>query len=86
MYETTKNRIIEWANFIVDNNSTIRGCAKHYGMAKSTIHFYLKNKLPRINASLYHKLREVLINNFEVKHIRGGQATKQKYLEEKLTS
>jgi len=81
--EILDSNIIAWANYIIDNNTTIRGCAKNYNKAKSTIHFYLKTRLPKIDIDLFEELREVLITNFQEKHIRGGEATRRKYLEEK---
>lgn len=83
MYNSIENNIVQWANYIIENKATIRGCAKYFDKAKSTIHFYLKTKLPKINMGLYLELREVLLNNFEEKHLRGGEATRKKYLEEK---
>ncbi|MBQ7880883.1 MAG: sporulation transcriptional regulator SpoIIID [Clostridia bacterium] len=74
---------MSYARYIVDNNSTIRATAKHFGMAKSTVHYDLKNRLRYYDGELYARVKEILENNFNEKHIRGGMATKQKYLNEK---
>lgn len=84
MYRDIYFRTKEFANYIVDNNSTIRQCAKIFNVSKSTVHSYLKYKLPIIDNVLYCNVKKVLETNFEEKHIRGGFATRQKYLQEKL--
>lgn len=80
MLEDFTQRVLDFAHFIVDNNSTIRTCAHHFGIAKSTVHFDLKYRLNTINPTLYQEVKKVLINNFNEKHIRGGESTRQKYL------
>ncbi len=74
------NRVIEFANYIIDNNSTIRKAASFFGYSKSTIHNDIQKKLKKINSDLYFKVKIILKNNFLEKHIRGGESTKQKYL------
>lgn len=69
--------------YIIENNATIRATAKRFGVAKSTVHYDLKNRLKYCDNDLYKRVKEILKNNFEEKHIRGGMATKQKYLNEK---
>ena len=84
MYDDVCLRTLEYARYIVDNNSTIRGVAKRFGVAKSTVHYDLKNRLKDYDADLYIQVKHVLQNNFNEKHIRGGLATRQKYLHEKV--
>lgn len=67
------------ANFILDNNLTIRKAAKIYNIPKSTLHYNVTKKLVNINYNLYLKLHKYLQINFNEKHIRGGLATKNKY-------
>lgn len=76
-------RTIEYGEYIVDNGSTIRQTAKAFNVAKSTVHYDLKNRLRNYDNDLYVKVKKVLDNNFNEKHIRGGWATKQKYMQEK---
>lgn len=68
-----------FARYIIDNNSTIRRTARHFNYSKSTVHNDVSNKLRLYNYELYREAHEVLTNNFEEKHIRGGLATKRKY-------
>ena len=76
-------RTIEYGKYIIDNNTTIRQTAKRFNTAKSTVHYDLKNRLKYYDSELYQKVKLVLNNNFNEKHIRGGWATKQKYMQEK---
>ena len=45
-----------------------------------TIHKYIQELLPLYNRSLYLQVKEVLEENKAERHIRGGIATRQKYL------
>lgn len=76
-------RTIQYGQYIVDNASTIRQTARVFNVAKSTVHYDLKNRLRYYNYDLYLKVKQILNNNFNEKHIRGGWATKQKYIQEK---
>ena len=83
MYEDVYLRTLDYAWYIVDNNATIRQTAKNFNVAKSTVHYDLQNRLKYIDKSLYEKVKQILENNFNEKHIRGGLATRQKYLNER---
>lgn len=83
MYEDIYLRTLEYAQYIVENNATIRATASKFGVAKSSVHYDLKNRLKYYDRGLYEKVRLILQNNFNEKHIRGGMATKQKYLQER---
>jgi len=83
MYEDVCKKTLQYAWYIIENKSTIRATAKKFGVAKSTVHYDLKNRLRFYDHNLYVQVREILQNNFNEKHIRGGMATKQKYLQEK---
>ena len=37
-------------------------------------------RLPKINQTLYRQVRRVLSYNKSVRHLRGGEATRRKYL------
>lgn len=72
------NKIIEMGWCLVDGNLTIRETAEKYGISKTYCHFCL-NKLKVLQEPLYSAARRVLQYNFDNKHIRGGNATKEKY-------
>ncbi|MDD4211212.1 MAG: sporulation transcriptional regulator SpoIIID [Clostridia bacterium] len=74
-----ENRVLLVANYILQTKSTVRRAAKVFGVSKSTIHYDVSYRLKKINYSLYIKINKILQQNFKEKHIRGGEATKNKY-------
>lgn len=71
--------ILEMAYYILENRTTIRATAKHFNTPKSTVHHNLSHKLKYINYSLFLEVKNLLIENFKIKHIHGGESTKNKY-------
>jgi putative DeoR family transcriptional regulator (stage III sporulation protein D) len=72
-------RTIKAAQYIIENNSTIRKAAKNFNVSKSTIHRDIHKRLSKINNTLYNQVNEIFQKNFNEKHIRGGESTKKKY-------
>ncbi len=72
------------AKFLIDNSSTVRECAKHFGISKSTVHKDIRERLIKINPALYSDAIKILEKNKRERHIRGGIATKNKYYNLKL--
>ncbi len=68
------------AEYVIDTGTTVRGAAQHFGISKSTVHKDISIKLRYYNPSLYSAVKEVLDTNKSERHIRGGEATRQKYL------
>ena len=68
------------ANYIIDNNATVRQTAKAYGVSKSTVHKDVTERLMQVNPTLALEARKVLDLNKSERHIRGGLATKEKYM------
>ncbi len=75
-----EERAIEIANYIIQNNATVRQAAKKYGISKSTVHKDCTERLIQVNPALANEVRKVLDVNKSERHIRGGLATKEKYL------
>ena len=71
------------ANYIIENNSTVRQTAKQFGISKSTVHKDVTERLMQINPTLATEARKVLDVNKSERHIRGGLATKDKYMRER---
>ena len=71
------------AGYVIDTGATVRQTAAHFGISKSTVHKDLSNKLRYINKGLYVRVSEILRKNKEERHIRGGEATRKKYLNKK---
>lgn len=80
MTEDIDKRACELAVYMIENGATVRKTAEKFGISKSTVHKDLQNKLPRYNHVLYEQVRIVLDNNKKERHIRGGMATKRKYM------
>lgn len=75
-----EERAMEIARYIIENNTTVRQAAKHFGISKSTVHKDCTERLIQISPSLAGEVRKVLDVNKSERHIRGGMATKEKYL------
>ena len=68
------------ARYLIENKSTVRETAKKFGISKSTVHKDLTDKLYKINISLYNEVAHILETNKLERHLRGGEATRKKYL------
>ncbi len=75
-----EERVVDIANYIVERNATVRQAAKRFGVSKSTVHKDVSERLPLINQGLSSEVRKVLDINKAQRHIRGGLATKEKYM------
>lgn len=80
MKEYIEERAVEIANYIINNNATVRQTAKQFGISKSTVHKDVAERLLYINPHLAAEARKVLDVNKSERHIRGGLATREKYL------
>ncbi|HHY37009.1 MAG TPA: sporulation transcriptional regulator SpoIIID [Firmicutes bacterium] len=74
-------RVLEIAEFMVTVQATVRQAATAFGVSKSTVHKDLTERLPIINPQLAERVRHILDINKAERHIRGGEATRKKYLE-----
>lgn len=79
-----EERAVELGEYIVENKSTVRAAAKQFGISKSTVHSDVSNRLQKVSPALYVEVKKVLDNNKAQRHIRGGLATREKYLKKKL--
>lgn len=71
------------AQYIIENKATVRAAAQKFGVSKSTVHKDLSERLPTFNRPLYLRVKDVLEENKAQRHIRGGMATREKYLHQK---
>lgn len=83
MQEYIEKRVMEISNYIIESGSTVRQTAGIFGVSKSTVHKDVTERLPLLNDLLAAKVRHILDNNKAERHLRGGEATKRKYLEMK---
>ena len=80
MKKYIEERAVEIATYIIENNATVRQAAKKFGISKSTVHKDCAERLSQVNPNLANDVRKVLDVNKAERHIRGGLATKEKYL------
>lgn len=80
MKDYIEERAIDIANYIIENNATVRQTAKQFGISKSTVHKDVTERLMQVNPTLAKEARKVLDVNKSERHIRGGLATREKYL------
>ena len=71
------------AHYIIETKDTVRSTAKKFGVSKSTVHKDVSDRLLKINPALAKEVREILDENKAERHLRGGMATKLKYMKEK---
>ena len=66
-----EQRAVTLGRHIAESGDTVRQTAKKFGISKSTVHKDVSSRL---------KTRKVLEKNKKERHIRGGLATREKYL------
>ena len=74
------DRVLKEAYFIAQTGATVRATAKIFLYSKSTVHKDVTQRLLHIDKELYVKVKLALEKNLAERHIRGGLATKEKYL------
>lgn len=80
MKGNVEERAVKLGEYIIEKKTTVRDSAKVFGISKSTVHKDLTARLPRLNPGLYKEVRALLDLNKEERHLRGGEATRRKYL------
>lgn len=82
MKDYIEERAIEVGLFVAEHGATVRQTAQHFGISKSTVHKDITTRLIHIQPELAQRAQAVLQINKAERHIRGGQATKEKYRHE----
>ena len=83
MWEYIEKRARMCAEYIVATRCTVRACSAHFHISKSTVHKDVSERLEMIDEDLFEEVRAVLDTNLNERHIRGGDATRRKYLSQK---
>ena len=86
MAEQYEDRSERLAQYMLEQNTTVRNTAAHFGISKSTVHKDITTTLKQRNRALYIGVKELLEQNKAERHFRGGEATRLKYLERKSHS
>ncbi len=84
MWDYIEQRVLKCAEYIVETGCTVRACSAHFSISKSTVHKDVSERLQYIDIDLFEQVREILNLNLSERHIRGGNATKEKYESKRL--
>ena len=80
MQEHIRERVLTLSNYIIESGATVRQTATKYGISKSPVHKDVTERLPQLNEVTASRVRSILDKNKAQRHLRGGEATRQKYL------
>ena len=75
------DRVLKVSNYMIETGDTVRQLGKVFNISKSTVHKDLSERLLEIDVNLYQKVNEILQYHSSVRHIRGGESTRRKFLE-----
>lgn len=74
------------ADYIIKTNNTIRDASKVFKVSKSTIHKDLQERLYYIDKSKYKKVKSIMQEHLETRHLKGGESTRQLFLKKRQVS
>ncbi|HEY8390245.1 MAG TPA: sporulation transcriptional regulator SpoIIID [Clostridia bacterium] len=86
MREYIIQRAIELGKYFVKTKKTVREAAKVFNISKSTVHKDITERLQDIDTDLFEEVRKILDFNLSERHLRGGLATKSKFLKAKQSA
>ena len=79
MKDQPEARAVILGEYNVRQKATVRAAAEWFGVSKSTVHKDVSERLEQLQPDLYAQVKEILEQNKQERHIRGGMATKRKY-------
>ena len=79
MTDTIEDRACTLAVYMIETGATVRTAAQHFGISKSTVHKDVTEILKRVDLDLHMRVKQILEQNKQERHLRGGEATKRKY-------
>lgn len=80
MNRIIRNRVLEEADYILKSKKTVREIAEVFKISKSTVHKDLKYRLKSLDYNMFLKVEKILLFHKKIRHIRGGESTRKKYL------
>ncbi len=86
MKDDIYGRVLEEAYYIAETGATVRAAAKVFHVSKSTVHKDVTERLVKIDKTLFVRVKVTLEKNLAERHLRGGEATRQKYIRERALS
>ena len=75
-----ERRVLKEADYLLETGKTIREVAKDFHISKSTIHKDLHERLISVNIKKYEEIQKIMNEHIKIRHIKGGEATRKKYL------
>ncbi len=82
-YQTQEERCEVLAAYLIEHHATVRKVAHVFAVSKSTVHKDITVRLRHINPTMYANAKNILEQNKSERHLRGGEATRQKYIRNK---
>lgn len=79
MHETIIARATDTARHMLNHQSTVREAAQSMNVSKTTVHKDMRVRLPKIDRELADQIAALLDEHLQKRHLRGGEATRQKY-------
>ena len=79
MKTSFKNKVVAIADWLTENKGTVRQAADLFAVSKSSVHKYMTVYLAQIDTQRAKKVAQLFAANLAERHLRGGEATKQKY-------
>lgn len=76
-------RVFDIANHIINTKDTIRKTAQIFNVSKSTVHKDIHERLLLIDKEKYLKVKKIMEEHIEIRHLLGGESTRQLFLRKK---
>ncbi|MBQ8433027.1 MAG: sporulation transcriptional regulator SpoIIID [Clostridia bacterium] len=76
-----RERCVVLGEYLIERQTTVRSTAQHFGVSKSTVHKDVTQTLKNVDRGLYFEVQKLMLKNKSERHLRGGEATRQKYCE-----
>lgn len=83
MKEYIAQRVTAIADYMIERRCTVRDAAKKFSVSKSTVHKDISERLKILSPTKAQLAKELLETNKSERHIRGGNATREKYMDQK---
>ncbi|MBR3764066.1 MAG: sporulation transcriptional regulator SpoIIID [Clostridia bacterium] len=80
MDDAVSRRCLVIAQYMLEHRATVRQAASAYGLSKSAVHKDMVTRLPRLDKRMGQEVAALLKHNKAVRHLRGGEATRRRYL------
>ena len=84
MHEHIRHRCVRLGELLIETGETVRALAKMTGFSKSTVHKDLTERLRQVNEPLAKEVQQVLLYNKSIRHLRGGEATRKKWMKKQF--